>query len=112
MLFDGSELDVEENTRQTIEVVAEATGYGAHVEGEIESVLGRRGWRRLRRGWRGPSDRGVGEFIEQTGVYSFAPAIGTAHGLYKASARAETRAGHASWSRCTRSRWCCTAAPG
>ena len=24
------------------------------------------------------------EFIEATGVYSFAPAIGTAHGLYKA----------------------------
>ena len=40
VLFDGSELDVEENTRQTIEVVAEADGYGAQVEGEIESVLG------------------------------------------------------------------------
>ena len=23
------------------------------------------------------------QFIEQTGIYSFAPAIGTAHGLYK-----------------------------
>ena len=40
VLFDGSELDVEENTRQTIEVVAEADGYGAQVEGEIESVVG------------------------------------------------------------------------
>ena len=40
VLFDGSELDVAENTRQTIEVVAEADGYGAQVEGEIESVLG------------------------------------------------------------------------
>ena len=84
VLFDGSELDVEENTRQTIEVVAEAEGYGAQVEGEIESVLG--------------VEDGVGSdeagevhpvevsntFIEATGVYSFAPAIGTAHGLYKA----------------------------
>jgi tagatose 1,6-diphosphate aldolase GatY/KbaY len=84
VLFDGSELDVEENTRQTIEVVAEADGYGAQVEGEIESVLG--------------VEDGVGsdeagdvhpvevsnKFIEDTGVYSFAPAIGTAHGLYKA----------------------------
>jgi len=84
VLFDGSELDVEENTRQTIEVVAEADGYGAQVEGEIESVLG--------------VEDGVGSdeagevhpvevsntFIEATGVYSFAPAIGTAHGLYKA----------------------------
>lgn len=83
VLFDGSELDVEENTRQTIEVVAEAERHGAQVEGEIESVLG--------------VEDGVGSdvagevhpievssrFIEQTGVYSFAPAIGTAHGLYK-----------------------------
>ena len=84
VLFDGSELDVAENTRQTIEVVAEADRYGAQVEGEIESVLG--------------VEDGVGsdeagevhpvevsaKFIEETGVYSFAPAIGTAHGLYKA----------------------------
>ncbi len=83
VLFDGSELDVAENTRQTIEVVAEADRYGAQVEGEIESVLG--------------VEDGVGsdeagkvhpvevsaKFIEDTGVYSFAPAIGTAHGLYK-----------------------------
>jgi fructose-bisphosphate aldolase class II len=84
VLFDGSELDVAENTRQTVEVVAEADGYGAQVEGEIESVLG--------------VEDGVGsdeagdvhpvevsaKFIEDTGIYSFAPAIGTAHGLYKA----------------------------
>ena len=85
VLFDGSELDVEENTRQTVEVVAEAAQYEAEVEGEIESVLG--------------VEDGVGSdepgrvhpvevsarFIEQTGVYSFAPAIGTAHGLYKSA---------------------------
>jgi ketose-bisphosphate aldolase len=84
VLFDGSELDVAENTRQTIEVVAEANEYGAQVEGEIESVLG--------------VEDGVGsdeagevhpvevsaDFIAATGIYSFAPAIGTAHGLYKA----------------------------
>ena len=84
VLFDGSELDVEENTRQTIEVVAEAEGYGAQVEGEIESVVGRRGRHRLRGGRRGPPGRGLRDFIAATGVYSFAPAIGTAHGLYKA----------------------------
>jgi fructose-bisphosphate aldolase class II len=84
VLFDGSELDIEENTRQTIEVVAEADAFGAQVEGEIESVLG--------------VEDGIGSdeagavhpvevsntFIEATGIYSFAPAIGTAHGLYKA----------------------------
>ena len=85
VLFDGSHLDVAENTRQTIEVVAEAERFGAQVEGEIESVLG--------------VEDGVGSddaaeihpvdvsarFIEETGVYSFAPAIGTAHGLYKSA---------------------------
>jgi tagatose 1,6-diphosphate aldolase GatY/KbaY len=84
VLFDGSELDVAENTRQTIEVVAEANEHGAQVEGEIESVLG------VEDGV-GSDEAGdvhpvevSGEFIEATGIYSFAPAIGTAHGLYKA----------------------------
>ena len=40
VLFDASWLPVEENQRQTIEVVAEARSYGAHVEGEIESITG------------------------------------------------------------------------
>jgi len=40
VLFDASALDVAENTRQTIEVVAEAERFGAQVEGEIESVHG------------------------------------------------------------------------
>jgi len=41
VLFDGSHLpSVEENKRQTREVVAEARRYGAHVEGEIEGILG------------------------------------------------------------------------
>jgi ketose-bisphosphate aldolase len=83
VLFDGSHLDVAENTVQTAEVVAEARGYGADVEGEIETVLG--------------DEDGIGsdvaaevhpvevsaQFISSTGVYCFAPAIGTAHGLYK-----------------------------
>jgi ketose-bisphosphate aldolase len=87
VLFDASHLDVEENTRQTIEVVAEAERHGAQVEGEIESVLG--------------VEDGIGsdvasevhpievssKFIQETGIYSFAPAIGTAHGLYKKTPR-------------------------
>jgi fructose/tagatose bisphosphate aldolase len=40
VLFDGSHLDVAENTVQTAEVVSEAREFGADVEGEIESVLG------------------------------------------------------------------------
>jgi fructose-bisphosphate aldolase class II len=84
VLFDGSALpSVEENKRQTVEVVAEARQYGAHVEGEIEGIKG--------------VEDGVGsdlaadiysletavDFIRTTGVDVFAPAIGNAHGVYK-----------------------------
>jgi fructose-bisphosphate aldolase class II len=83
VLFDGSELDVEENTRQTIEVVAEAERHGAHVEGEIETVRGvEDGIGSDEEGEVHPVEVSA-RFIERTGVYCFAPAIGTAHGLYK-----------------------------
>jgi fructose-bisphosphate aldolase class II len=85
VLFDASHLPVEENTRQTVEVVAEARRHGAHVEGEIESITG--------------VEDGIGsdteakrqglavalEFLERTGVDVFAPSIGNAHGSYKAA---------------------------
>jgi fructose-bisphosphate aldolase class II len=83
VLFDASVLPVEENQRQTIEVVKQAREYGAHVEGEIEAITG--------------VEDGIGSheeaarqtlevslrFIEATGVDVFAPAIGNAHGVYK-----------------------------
>jgi len=85
VLFDGSHLpSVEENKRQTLEVVAEARRRGAHVEGEIEGITG--------------VEDGIGsdlladiysletavDFVRSTGVDVFAPAIGNAHGVYKA----------------------------
>src|SRR5271155_3350554 len=84
VLFDASALPVAENMRQTVEVVAEARSYGAHVEGEIEAITGVE------------DDIGSGEedlrqslpvaleFIRTTGVDVFAPAIGNAHGVYRA----------------------------
>ncbi|MFD8999866.1 ketose-bisphosphate aldolase [Streptomyces sp. NPDC059582] len=83
VLFDASKLPVEENMRQTVEVVAEARAFGAAVEGEIESITG--------------VEDGVGsdtaaeqqdlavalEFLRTTRVDVFAPAIGNAHGSYK-----------------------------
>jgi ketose-bisphosphate aldolase len=85
VLFDASYLPVEENTRQTIEVVAEARRHGAHVEGEIESITG--------------VEDGIGsdtearrqdlqvalDFLDATHVDVFAPSIGNAHGTYKAA---------------------------
>ena len=85
VLFDASHLPVEENTRQTIEVVEEAHRLGAHVEGEIESITG--------------VEDGIGsdteakrqdlrialDFLERTNVDVFAPSIGNAHGSYKST---------------------------
>ena len=84
MLFDASALPLEENTRQTIEVVAEARRHGAHVEGEIEGVRGvEDGVGSDEEGEVVPIEEAVA-FLEATGVDCFAPAIGTAHGVYTA----------------------------
>lgn len=83
VLFDAHDLDVAENLRQTIEVVAEARAAGADVEGEIEGIQG--------------VEDGVGsdaatkqqtldiaiDFIRRSGVDVFAPSIGNAHGRYR-----------------------------
>ena len=87
VLFDGSQLSVEENLRQTTEVVREARGYGAHVEGEVEAITG--------------VEDGVGsdevagqqslavalDYIRSSGIDVFAPAIGNAHGVYHSAPR-------------------------
>jgi len=87
VLFDGSRLPVAENLRQTVDVVAEALSVGANVEGEIEAITG--------------VEDGIGfdeeadreslpvalDFIRKTGIDVFAPAIGNAHGVYKAEPR-------------------------
>ncbi len=81
VLFDASALPVEENLRQCREVVAEARGHGADVEGEIEGI------RRVEDGGAatGPDPQSLDvavDFIRRSGVDIFAPAIGNAHGLY------------------------------
>ena len=83
VLFDAHELPVEENQRQTIEVVAEARRHGAAVEGEIEAIMGVEDGL----GSDAPSERQTLEvqlrYLEATGVDVFAPALGNAHGAYK-----------------------------
>ncbi|MEO6826875.1 MAG: class II fructose-bisphosphate aldolase [Microbacteriaceae bacterium] len=83
VLFDASTLPVEENQRQTVEVVAEARKFGAHVEGEIESITGvEDGHGSDLEAARQSLEVSV-NFIRKTGVDVFAPAIGNAHGIYK-----------------------------
>jgi fructose-bisphosphate aldolase class II len=82
-LFDASNLSYEENLRQTKEVVAMARKHGAGVEGELEAVRGIEDEVGSEsEGELVPVDKCV-EFVQATGIDCFAPAIGTAHGLYK-----------------------------
>ncbi len=84
VLFDASALPVAENKRQTIEVVAEARRYGASVEGEIEGIKGvEDGVGSDEESQRQSLDIAL-DFIRSTHVDCFAPAIGNAHGMYKA----------------------------
>ncbi len=83
VLFDASKLTYEDNMAQTKALVELAHRRGVAVEGELEAVKG--------------VEDGVGDeygsavvaldkavaFIRETRIDSFAPAIGTAHGLYK-----------------------------
>lgn len=81
-LFDASNLTYEENLRQTKEVVGFAKKLGAGVEGELEAVKGvEDGVGGDLEGELVPIDKCI-EFIEATGIDCFAPAIGTAHGMY------------------------------
>jgi fructose-bisphosphate aldolase, class II len=85
VLFDASTMPVEENQRQTVEVVAEARRFGAHVEGEIEAIKGVEDGIGSDTDPRRQSLETSIEFIETTGVDVFAPSIGNAHGVYSAT---------------------------
>lgn len=82
VLFDASALPVAENQRQTVQVVAEARSYGADVEGEIEAITGVEDDIGSDSEARRQSLPVALEFIRDTGVDVFAPAIGNAHGMY------------------------------
>jgi len=84
VMYDGSQLPVEENIATTSMVVRAAHAVGASVEAELGHV-GRGtdyeefGGQRL--GFTDPDL--VERFVAETGVDSLAVAIGTAHGVYK-----------------------------
>ena len=83
VLFDASELPVEENQRQTIEVVKQARTFGASVEGEIEAITGVEDGHGSDSLAKRESLETSLNFIRETGVDVFAPSIGNAHGTYK-----------------------------
>lgn len=87
VLFDGSGMSFEENQRLTKEIVRDAKKTGAAVEGEVVAVGGvEDGMGSEEEGGLPPIEKEL-EFIEDTGIYCYAPPIGTAHGFYKAAPR-------------------------
>jgi fructose-bisphosphate aldolase class II len=85
VLFDGSGLSYEENFLKTCEVVKMAGKTGASVEGELVAVGGvEDGIGSEQEGGLLPIAKEI-EFIQETGIYCYAPPIGTAHGFYKAA---------------------------
>jgi ketose-bisphosphate aldolase len=84
VLFDGSGLSFDDNFRITREIVEFAKQFGASVEGEVVAVAGvEDGVGSEMAGELLPIDQELA-FIRDTGIYCYAPPIGTAHGFYKA----------------------------
>lgn len=84
VMFDGSKLPLDENIRITKEIVKYARQLNATVEGELGAIVGIEDDKVV------DAEEGVLAdideakiYVEESGVDSFAPAIGTAHGLYK-----------------------------
>lgn len=85
VLFDGSKLSYEENFAHTAEIVKMAAQTGACVEGELVAVAGvEDGVGSDEEGALLPIEEEI-SFIRETGIYCYAPPIGTAHGFYKAA---------------------------
>ncbi len=85
VMIDASREDFEENVRQTKEVCDYCHALGlVSVEGEFGTVSGVEDQIRVAEDETALCSpiQGV-EFVERTGVDLFAPAIGTAHGIYK-----------------------------
>jgi ketose-bisphosphate aldolase len=85
IMIDASKYPLEENIRQTREVVDYAHGCGdISVEGELGTVSGVDDQIKVVEDEAALADPQVAaEFVERSGIDIFAPAIGTAHGVYK-----------------------------
>ncbi len=84
VMYDGSSYAFEVNLENSKKVVAKAHAQGVSVEGEIGAVWGVEEDIDIDEhpDLLADPDKAV-EYAEETGVDAFAPAIGTAHGLYK-----------------------------
>lgn len=85
IMIDASKQPFEENIRQTKEIVDYCHGIGGiSVEGELGTVSGVEDQIKVAEDEAALANPAQAvEFVERTGVDIFAPAIGTAHGVYK-----------------------------
>jgi tagatose 1,6-diphosphate aldolase GatY/KbaY len=85
IMIDASKQDFEENIRQTKEVADYCHNLGdISVEGELGTVSGVEDQVKIAEDEAALCDPGhAQEFVDKTGIDLFAPAIGTAHGVYK-----------------------------
>lgn len=84
VMIDASHQPFEENVRQTAKVVEIAKAAGVNVEAELGKVGGVEDEIVVAENEALMADPGdCAQFIELTGVHTLAPAIGTAHGIYK-----------------------------
>lgn len=84
VMFDGSSLPFEENLAKTKEAVSIARPKGVGVEGELGAIVGVEDDIHIKEQDLHLADPEQSEeFVKETGIDIFAPAIGTAHGVYK-----------------------------
>jgi fructose-bisphosphate aldolase class II len=88
VMYDGSRLSIEENIAGCREVVDYAHRKGVQVEGELGRIVGVED--AVKVSAEEASLAGLEEsirFVGESGIDAFAPAIGTAHGVYKGTPR-------------------------
>lgn len=84
VMIDGSHRPFEENIRVTSEVTRYAHQRGVGTEGELGAISGVEEHIQVSEADACLADVGQSkEFVQRTGIDAFAPAVGTAHGMYK-----------------------------
>ncbi len=84
VMYDGSQLSLMENIKNTSEIVAYAQARNVTVEGELGAIVGVEDDIVVLEGnhaHANPEDCHL--YLKETGIDAFAPAVGTAHGVYK-----------------------------
>lgn len=86
IMIDASHFPLAENIRVTGDVVRTAHALGIDVEGELGTIEGVEDEISNARGSHADFSESL-VYVEKTGIDAFAPAIGTAHGVYKGEPR-------------------------